>query len=203
MPEMTPMPSFLDAREDEVRREQREDFLAADDAIIERHPWRISDLGDAEYAMRIYAESMRRVTRQRDQAKRWHQQIEEWLDRSTKDDRSRANRMSARLLSYAIAEREADPDRATIILPSGSLPTTFRRDPVIGIADKDAVLEWAKASHPDLIRYTPDVLVTTLRAAVQIVSRDEGHVVVDGDGVEVPGVEIDPPSITARVVPAS
>lgn len=201
MPETTPMPSFLDGRPDPIADEARQAFL--NDTELTERPWAVANLDDAEWAMRIYAEAARRIARHEAQAKVWRAQIDDWLGRATTDDRSRANRMSARLLAYAIAEREADPDRATIELPSGSLPTTFRREPVINISDMDDAIAWALKHHPDIVEQVPKLLVTTLRQHVHVASTDAGHVVVDNSGERVEGVEIDPPSITARVVPAS
>lgn len=195
------MPSFLDGRLDPVVDEARQAFL--NDTELTERPWRVANLEDAEWAMRIYAEAARRIARHEAQAKAWRAQISDWLDRATADDRSRANRMSARLMSYAVDEREADPDRATIVLPSGTLPTTFRREPVVNISDMDEAIAWALKHHPELVEQVPKLLVTTLRQHVHVASTKDGHVVVDAQGERVEGVEIDPPEITARVVPAS
>lgn len=182
MPEVLPIPPALLVDEEPFDDEEIDELAQAAPGAI-AHPddpflqqvdspvarWRITDRSSAEWAMAKFATLTVELEGLEEQASEWRQRIDAWFDRASRIVRQRRAFFEAHLGLYALAERARDEKHnKTIALPSGKVGT--RHDPArVQIGDKAALVEWAKAHHPEVLKY--DVGVTELRSLAKIVER--------------------------------
>lgn len=81
----------------------------------------------------------------------------------------------------------AHPDNRTIKLPHATSRLTVPKSPRIFAADLDAVIEWARANHPEILR-SPNI--TDVRKVVQIA---DGKVIDPSTGEVVHGLAAEMP----------
>ncbi len=228
---MSPLPPFLAVEEEPLSTTQLAEFAGAvsvvaaevhvsipeavehlvtnpefiDDESEAVQRWQISGLDTADWAMRKLAETeqKRRVVIQ--QAQEWRNRIDAWLTAELSPLEARAAFFEYHLERYALAQREADPKAKSLRLPSGTVRTTSKGPKVI-VADEEAVIEWAKSSLGDraasVVRTTERVMVGELKEVVRMVETEDGfYAAVSESGEVVPGVEVEPPSVSAKAVP--
>lgn len=171
----------------------------------------VTDEGSAEWALRKIGEASIRV----DEVTRLYHQFQNrlaaWFSEATKANRATIAFMTDHLEDYGRRHREEHPQMATIALPSGAVRTT-RYEAKALIDDRDAVLAWAQENHPEIVQTEqppPKVWVTAddVKKLVRpVVETDEdgtitGTKVVDRTSGElVPGMRVEPVSVTAKIV---
>lgn len=75
--------------------------------------------------------------------------------------------LQVELLRWAVNHRIEHPKVATLVLPSGKIPTEERK-PAIVIEDVDVVVEWAEFYDPDLVKVTKRVAVSDLKKVAKV-----------------------------------
>ena len=125
--------------------------------------------------------------------------VTEWLDAETASAREQAAQLEARLCEWALDMRDAY-GRKSVPLPHGKV-TTRESGGGWKVVDGDALLEWAKASRPDLVRVKEEFKVADARlGASGLAATDDGEVVVVASGEGVPGIKVEAKVVTASVV---
>jgi len=114
------------------------DDLPSDQA---REPWRITNIGEADWAMRVVAEARRR---QQD----YDDQIRLWQDAKRRMGGS-ADWLEDRLAEWAL---EVRTDRVKSQALAHGTVATRRSPPKIEVVAEDAVIEWAKSHAPQAVR---------------------------------------------------
>jgi hypothetical protein len=231
-------------------------------ALPERiQSWRIDGTGSAEWAMGMLAEAERALAKHTDQAVQWYAEadavkaeryarIDDWLAHESAPHRRTAAFFTAHLERYALDQREADPRKKSVTLPSGKVTTHGKAAKVV-VTVEATVMEWAKAHAPAAVKRetVETLLLTPLRSVVKArkvwtlawvqnscgckvsVRDDEGldlpeigtlvescsecgaealigkieplayrWLAVTEDGAHVPGVDVQPDEVTAKVV---
>lgn len=137
-------------------------------AFLAAHPerWRIEDDDGAEWAAGRLAEMRATMANDQGRATEYHAKIDRWLRARAEPIARRAAWFEAHLIRYALGERAKG--RKSVRLPSANLSTRGSDSLVVSIDDADIVLAWAKARRPDLVKVDETVLVTPLRAAVDV-----------------------------------
>jgi hypothetical protein len=157
---------------------------------VSREPWRIENVGQADWAMRKVAE-----LRQIEQG--YVDEIERWSDALRRAKRA-SEWFTERLQQWGIRERGA---RATFVLAHGSVATRKSNARVFVVSDSDAI-EWARKACPAAIKTTESFLVSKLDDTVKIVrGADDDWRVIDANGEIVPGLGVLPEHISASVQP--
>lgn len=122
-----------------------------------REPWRISNLGQADWAMRKLADIRRAEQDYNDQLALWN---------DAKKRATRAGEFFETLLEdWGVESRTKD--RKTFALAHGTVATRESKPRAV-VTDKDALLAWAKVQAPDAIKTTEEVLVSHLGEAAKI-----------------------------------
>lgn len=177
-----------------------------------RPAWRIRSLAAADWAMDTVAEVDRRVNEYDDHIRE--------LNRARNRVAQASVFLRSRLEEWAIEQRTAK--LKTHVLGSGSVAT--RESPRrIEVTDGPTVLEWARVHAPEAIETTERFLKSQVpegawRMVLRAVDSEGtvyerssplppdsplqaiGWVVLGADGEEVPGVEVVPVRVTAKVV---
>lgn len=188
----------------------------------EREPWAIRTDDDAEWALNVLASAEAQRDAVIAHAEAIKRRAEEWADGILNERRHNGERslpstletirlMRAHLEWYG--RRQRDEKRATVSLMGGTISTAKVPAKVV-VTDDAAVLEWAKANDPAMVKVTEEVQVSALRKRVKIADAEAGKlrltdpaeedprpdVVVDslpGVGVEPEGVRV---TVNARLV---
>ncbi len=212
--------------------------------------WRIDGTGSAAWAMAHVAQAEKALSDLTAQAVEWYGRIDEWLVKESAPFRRTKAFFEGQLERWALDLREADPKRKSVSLPNGKVQTTGKSAKVV-VTDDEAMLEWALAHAPGIVRKrtTTFVSLTELRQVVQArkvetvawvtnscgckvsVRDDEGldlpevgtlvescsecgaealigkieplayrWLATTEDGAHVPGVDVQPDEVTAKVV---
>lgn len=147
-----------------------------------REPWRIETLGQADWAMRRYAEAQRADREFSDQIALWE---------AARRNAKRAVEFFDDLLkAWGIKSRTKDAK--TFTLAHGTVATKSGQAR-IQITDADAVLVWAKKNAKSAIKVTEEVQVSKLDDVVI------GELVVGYESVQT---TVDPPNIERIALPA-
>ncbi len=152
---------------DHPAREVGRDLKATplfDLAERDHRPWRVTDLGSAEWAMSKCAQAEAELQLLGAQAALWSRRIQDWYAEAARPLEAKVGFMSAQLERYAIEVRAEDPKRKSVKLPSGTVKTTAKAARLV-VTDEDAAKEWARENHPEAInvRTTETVLVGVLK----------------------------------------
>ena len=160
-------------------------------------PWVIDGINSAEWAMRKLALAEKDKREIDEAAQEWHRQIDEWRKKELAVPERRIEFFSGHLERWALAEREANPDRKSWNLPSGSVKTRHSAAKVV-VVDQTAVLEWARTAAPEVVVTKESVSLTALR---DVVTMHELGIVMMGEAEIVPGVEVEDESFSVKVDP--
>ncbi len=261
-PTMTDLPPALLSPGSDVEEWVGELATSEPDALPERiQSWRIDGTGSAAWAMAHVAQAEAALSEFTDLAVVWYGRIDEqrdaakavideWLVKETAPLRRTLNYFTGQLERWALDQREADPRKKSVTLPSGKVQTTAKSAKVV-VTDEDAVIEWAKANAPEAVKQKVVVGIglTELREKVKArkvetlawvtnscgcnvsVRDDEGldlpevgtlvescsecgaealigmieplayrWLATTEDGAHVPGVDVQPEEVTAKVV---
>lgn len=144
--------------EDDVQAEV-EAYVAGvpDTRSTRREPWKITNLGQADWAMRRLAECRALADRYRDELLLWKtaqgkiSAAGEWFE--------------ARLKEWAISERTSSVK--TIRTAHGTIPTREQKAK-ISVADETAAVEWARRACPDAVKVSESFLVSQLGETARI-----------------------------------
>lgn len=129
------------------------DLLVAEegDAYAARHlvpaavrRFRIEDDGTAAWAMAKVADIDVALAELTDSADGYRRRIALWFDRAAKPLKGRRLLLEGHLKDYARRERERDPKRKTVTLPTGKVSSRSSQ-PAVKVADEAEVIGWAKA----------------------------------------------------------
>ncbi len=212
--------------------------------------WRIDGTGSAAWAMAHVAQSEAALADLTAQAVDWYGRIDEWLVKESAPFRRTLDYFTGQLERWALDQREADPRKKSVTLPSGKVQTTAKGAKVI-VTDEAELIQWAQKHAPEVIheRTVTSVGLTQLRQVVQArkvttlawvtnscgckvsVRDDEGldlpeigtlvescsgcgaealigkieplayrWLATTEDGAHVPGVDVQPDEVTAKVV---
>lgn len=143
--------------------------------------WAIGSEGEAEWAMRHLRGHLRRRAEVKAQADEWRAQIDQWERGEVAKLLPSLEFFAGRLEAYGLAVRKADPDRATIDLPSGAIKTTSSGARVTVEDDRLAGLWLAENLEevPEaLCKWTAKVYVGPLRKLL-VVAEEEVEVGTD------------------------
>lgn len=140
--------------EDDVQQEV-EAYVAGSPA--RREPWRITNLGQADWAMRRLAEC-------RALAERYDDELLLWKTARAKISAA-GEWFETRLKEWAIEQRTAGVK--TIRTAHGTIPTRESK-PRISVADEGAAVEWARGACPDAIKKVETLLVSQLGETARI-----------------------------------
>lgn len=128
--------------------------------VARDQPWRIENLGQADWAMVKLADARRHLSEYRDQVALWQACIQrmeragEWFE--------------DRLKEWGIANRT--DSRKTLQVAHGTVGTREQK-PAIGVVDEQAALDWARANCPDAVKHGEDEFrVSKVGDAAQIVT---------------------------------
>ncbi len=146
----------------------------------------------ATWAMRKLAAAEEKITEANDLVAAEIDRLNRWLEQTTAKHYQDAEFFRGHLTMYALAQR-ALHDRKTIKTPYGDVKTRTG-SPVVNVVDPVALMEFAKASRPELIRTKVEVNKAELNRLIC-----DGDVLTE-DGEIVPGVEVTEPTTTATVV---
>lgn len=159
-------------------------YLDQVDPVVKREPWRITNLAQADWAMRRVAEAQAVIEQYKDQVTLWKAALSrvedaaEWFD--------------ARLQEWAIEQRT--PSRKSFPLAHGTVST--REAPArIEVLDADAAVDWARAACPDAVKVTTEFLVSKIGDAARI-----APCVVEWVAVDKTSGEVDRQAVTSIVV---
>lgn len=178
-------------------------LIEGQDIAEETARWRPSDLASAEWAARRLARAQAELDALDEQHEQWLSQIRDWYLRATARPSAEVVFMEHRLASFALAERERT-GRATVDLPSGAIRTTRHQAKAVVTNEKE-LIEWlpsalSRSEVAAVIKQPePSVLVSELRKRVTVVTDGETYRVMTEHGELVPGVEAEPPHVTASV----
>lgn len=204
---------------------------STDETVVAARNTDIGRIEDAEWAMRRLRELQDEVNEARAMHAAWRQPIDDWLAARVAVPQARVAFLNRKLEAFGILMRQANPNTATIPLPSGDIATRQAKEPTVVIVDEDALIAWADEQLPalvyeDVVKTEQSVRVSELRKHVDIVEV-EGDVTVEVDGagnkgepvqqpnyyrvrftkpdgeiISVDGVEVEAPVTTAKVNPA-
>lgn len=167
-------------------------------AYLAAHPerWRVADDDAAEWAMARLAEAQQVIVNDQARLREYQRRLATWFETRTATAWRRVVWWEAHLRLYALGERAKG--RKSFGLPSGRVATRGSDEPDAFIDDDAAVLAWAEANRPDLVKRDPSVLVSTLRTALTIEGGIAYAHTADGERVQVPGVivKVSPPIVT-------
>lgn len=124
---------------------------------MQRKPWRIDTLGQADWAMRRLAEA-------RDFAQRYEDEVALWTAALKKIGRV-GSWFEDRLKEWAVAERTKD--RKTFAVAHGTVATRESK-PRIVVEDEKAAVEWALTYAPAAVKVERSLLVSQLGDAATI-----------------------------------
>ena len=171
-----------------------------EDRAVERRPWRIETTEQAEWAMRKLAQMRARIAEVDRLAKYWAAEIAQWADQERKAPSRTAAFFEGVLKDYGRRKREAEK-MATVRLPSGSVASR-KGGGRVAISDEIAVMKWAKTLPKDkqaeIIKVKESLRVSAIQKLVSVTK--DGAVVADG-GEIVPGLIVQPETVTFTVTP--
>jgi hypothetical protein len=158
----------------------------------ERPPWTPADLGAAEWAMAHVHHLTAEIDAVQHQARLWHMAIDEWAHNVQRAPAWRLQRFTEALERWGQAERDRDPSKRTLALPSGKVAATVPRSGTVVIRDHDAAVRWL-AGQPwgeDAIkRPAPEVKISVVRQHI----KPEDVTEVDPTTGEPTGLTLEPP----------
>lgn len=99
--------------------------VEAELARPEGERWHIRDPRSAEWVMRKLARARRTLTNYDDALTEYQAELEDWHAKATANARRTEQWATQALAAWAIAEREADPEARTQLLPSGTVSTRW------------------------------------------------------------------------------
>lgn len=188
---------------------------------VAQQGWTITDIGAADWAMARLAELEAEAAAVTEHADRVRAAVNAYEQRGLTAPRRGPDgqewpsitdaiiRFRSLLEAFALEQREAG-NGTTVSLVSGSV-TTRRNPERVVITSEAALIDWAEGYGLDVVETTKRVLVSELRRIVKPVPADDpdGHrfavIAADQDALmllpEIPGVAIEPATITATVKP--
>ena len=144
--------------------------------------WRVRDLDDAAYASRQAAAAAREIA----DAEAWRQREIDAINRAADAEVARHQNKLAYFTNVAAVYLDelvrAGRKTKTLDLPGGKI--SLRARPPKIEADDDAVLAWARAERPDLVRVTEALDKGAWKKAV--VTADDGAVIDRATGEVLP-----------------
>ena len=120
--------------------------------------------------------------------------VGDWLARETQYDRDAAEQIETRLEEWILLQREATGGKVkSRVFPHGRITTRVRGG---GWTPTAETVEWAKTAHPGLVRVVETFAVDTAKHVLAVV---DGVVIDPATGETVPGITVEPKTITAAV----
>lgn len=165
-----------------------------------------------EWALRRMARAQRNLDDVGARRAQMIDQIDTWHTDATHADRKVVARLTDVVKRYALARRTEHPDSgATFTFPSGSVATRRTKEPAIVIDDEKALVAWLLTTQPemarDVCRFDVHPRISDLRERLRIADSPVvigGKVAVEPEGGEhVPGVHVEPPTITVGEITLS
>lgn len=213
MNEPVPLPPALAVEEEPFTVEELDtaldDVPADSPGAVTARRWLIESTGEAEWAMRRYAETIANARQVVEQATEWKARIEAWTDRVLAPLDRRAQFFGDHLRHYAARERERTNGRTkAVILPSGIVQTRLAKPKAkVYVANPDAWEKWARANvDSPLVRAKYEVVAAATTSALAIVEEEDGSLVVSdaetGEVLDWAGVKVDEGSLSFSIEPA-
>lgn len=210
-------PPFIDDLDDAIVTGRLLDDDGMPDEWVQYVP---ANVGQAEDVARRLSVVARREAEVEQQYAVWRARIDGWRADELKRTRPAVELFTRWLEAFGLRERALRPKRATIPLPSAELRTTQKKEPVVVLVGdrEDELLAWAREAltseqYEQVVKTTEHVLISELRKVVAIDTTEtsmtvdgtdepivEYRVVMPATGAIVPGVTVDAPSTTAKVV---
>lgn len=146
---------------------------------LHREPWKITSLGQADWAMRRFAEA-------RALAQTYQDEIDLWTV-PLKKIRAAAGWFEDRLKEWAIEQRT--PSLKTIRTAHGTIPTR-QSQPKITVVDEAEAIGWGWRVAPDTIKQTEKFLVSAIGDRASIVECVVAYESVDKTTGEVERIPV-------------
>lgn len=165
-------------------------------------PWQIDTVRMAEWAMRKVSQAEAEIFDAKQHAEYWHHEIDEWLIKATSRAQTTSRFLGHHLEEFALAVRiTSDHKLKTVELPAGVVNTRADKAKVV-VVDETKLIEWCEVNLNAAVKIDKSILVSELRKHVEIASDGMSDpVVVDPvTGELVPGVDVMPERVTAKVV---
>lgn len=167
------------------------DVLAWDEGNTEqdRERFRIENDEQATWAMRKLTAARARLDEIAHIAEAEIQRIQAWAERESREPMRDVEYFEGVLTEYGITQRAEG--RKTVSTPYGSIKSRMGQ-PKYTFLDKDQFIEWAKANHPDWVAVKEEPALSVIKAATsEPVDPDTGEV--------IPGLTVDPASISYSI----
>ena len=178
------------------------EFPLTDEA--EHHPWRVTDDGSAEWAMRHLAALWAERQRVTHQAAAWMEPIQRWEEQQLAPIEKKVAFFRGHLERYGLAVRESSGDEIkSVSLPSGKIATRVSEQRPV-VESEDLAVKWATETPgaDALIETRQRIRAGELAKRVRVITHDDGTAtVVDVDGEVVPGVVATPRTVSVTVTP--
>lgn len=127
--------------------------------------------------------------------------LDEWATRRAKSREWGISFFERHLEDYARRQREATGGkRKSIDLPAGKVRTTIRKARIV-VTDRDSFVEWATGTAASLLRVKREPDATAIGVALQMT--DSGTVVDPVSGEVVPGLGVEPESVSVSIKPGT
>jgi phage host-nuclease inhibitor protein Gam len=162
-----------------------EPFAAAD--LTEGGPWRISDVGSAEWVALKLRDARRQQADARVEYETWKSRADEWLAARLAPLERDIQWAEAQLTEWHRHLREEDASNKTITLPLGTKLVSRAGQPRVTVVDEERFLDWAKANWPELVRTKESANLQELRKQLK------------ESGEAIPGVEVAAPEVSFSV----
>lgn len=173
-----------------------ETFLGFDveiDATEEtKERFKITDLGQASWALRKIRYEKERINEIQDLAQKEIEKIETWCDTETGRHTKQIEFFVNLLVEYHMSEFYKDPKRKTISLPEGKL--TARQLPDKWEYNEETAIKWFKENKPEYIRLKEEIDKKAIKKKLIVadgVVVTEGGEVVEGVSVVEQGIKFD------------
>jgi phage host-nuclease inhibitor protein Gam len=163
---------------------------------VERERFKITDLGGVNWALRKLAALKAREAEVNQLADAEIERINAWREKELEGVKRDVEYFESLLMEYHAEQLKQDPKAKTITTPYGKLRSVTRK-PSVKKVDEDALLAHLKAAgETQYIVVKESVAWGELKQVLQagiVPASDKptGYRVVDWNGEEVPGVEVD------------
>lgn len=154
-----------------------------------RERFRVTDDAKAEWALRKLARVRARKATNEQLAEAERERVAAWLADANGSLEHEERFFAGLLEDYARRERD---ERKSISLPHGTV-STRKKAARIDVTDPDAVLSWAKATHPDAV----EVIEKVSKSALNKLASVTGGEARDPDtGLPIPGTTVTPEDLS-------
>ena len=169
------------------------DVLTYDNTSVEpvdRERFKIQDDWEATWAMRKIAAARTRIDEIQAIADSEVARVQEWAEQEGRESLRDLDYFEGLLIEYGIAQRTVG--RKSVSTPYGAIKSRTGQAKYVFV-DKEQFLVWARTNRPDWVAVKEEPALSAMR---------ENHVLAAADpdtGEMIPGLQVEPPSVSFRV----